>query len=154
MNTKETQIPFAQMMPLIAESFRQGMTVTIPVTGNSMWPLFAHKRDCAVLSEHDGKPLRRGDVPLYQRPDGQYVLHRIIKVTSDGYWFTGDAQRELEYLPQSCVLAVMTAFVRKDKTVDCSNKWYRVYSFCWMMVRPLRPFLIRCAKFLYRLKNR
>ncbi len=154
MNTKETQLPFEQMMPLITESFRQGMTATIPVTGNSMWPLFSHKRDCAVLSQCEGKPLRRGDVPLYQRPDGQYVLHRVIKVTSDGYWFAGDAQRKLEYLPKSCVVAVMTAFVRKGKTVECNDKRYRLYSWCWMAVRPLRPFLIRLAKFLYRLKKR
>lgn len=154
MNTKENRVPFAQIMPMIAESFRQGLTVTITVTGNSMWPLFSHKRDCAVLSECDGQQLRRGDVPLYQRPDGQYVLHRIVKVKSDVYVLTGDAQKELEYLPKSCVVAVMTAFVRKGKTIDCQNKWYRAYVSFWMMLRPFRPFLIRSAKFLYRLKNR
>lgn len=154
MNNKEIQTPFAQMMPLITESFRQGMTATVPVTGNSMWPLFSHKRDCAVLSACDGQRLRRGDVPLYQRPDGQYILHRIIKVKPDVYVLAGDAQRELEYLPKSCVVALMTAFIRKGKTVNCRNMRYRAYAWIWIAVRPLRPFLIRCAKFILKIKKR
>lgn len=153
MNKKETRIPFADIMPLITESFRQGLTATIPVTGNSMWPLFAHKRDCAVLSAVEGD-LRRGDVPLYQRPDGQYVLHRIIKVTKNEYVFTGDAQTELERLPKTCVAAVMTAFVRKGETVDCRNRWYRLYVWLWMLVRPLRPLLIWVAKRLIKIRKR
>ncbi|MBO5929506.1 MAG: S24/S26 family peptidase [Clostridia bacterium] len=153
MNKKETRMPFADIMPLITESFRQGLTATIPVAGNSMWPLFSHKRDCAVLSPVDGD-LRRGDVPLYRRPDGKYVLHRIIRVTKDEYVFTGDAQTQLERLPKTCVVAVMTAFVRKGKTVDCCNKWYRFYSHSWMLVRPLRPLLIWLAKSLIKIKKR
>ena len=63
----------AELLPMIEESFRQGMTVTLGVTGNSMLPLFRDKRDSAILSACDPQTLRRGDVPLYRRPDGRFI---------------------------------------------------------------------------------
>ena len=151
MKTVQSQVAMAELLPMIEESFRQGMTVTLGVTGNSMLPLFRHGRDSVILSACDPTALRRGDVPLYRRPDGRFILHRILWVKKDTYTLVGDAQQELERgLPKNCVLAVMTGFVRKGKTVSCRNVWYRLYSALWMMVRPIRPFLIRVGSRMWR----
>ncbi len=137
------EVAFDELMPLIEDSFRQGLTVTLPITGNSMRPLFSHKRDSVVLSACDPHSLKRGDVPLYQRDNGQYVLHRIVRVDEDSYTLTGDAQWELEVgLPKENVLAVMTAFIRKGKAIDCHTFGYRVYVTVWMRLRPLRPMIV------------
>lgn len=138
------EVAFAELMPFIEDSFRQGLTVTLPVTGNSMRPLFFHKRDSVVLSACDPYSLKRGDVPLYRRDNGLYVLHRIVRVDEDTYTLTGDAQWALEVgLPKKNVLAVMTGFIRKGRAVDCRCFGYRVYVAVWMCLRPLRPLIVR-----------
>ena len=144
MKTTQAQVAMAELLPMIEESFRQGMTVTLGVTGNSMLPLFRHGRDSVILSACDPQMLRRGDVPLYRRPDGRFILHRILKVKNDTFTLAGDAQTELEVgLPKDCVLAVMTGFVRKGKTVSCRHPLYRLYSTVWMLLRPARPTVFR-----------
>ncbi len=148
----QREVAFAELMPLIEDSFRQGLTVTLPVTGNSMRPLFFHKRDSVVLSACDPSSLKRGDVPLYRRDNGVYVLHRIVRVDEYTYTLTGDAQWELEVgLPKENVLAVMTGFIRKGKEVDCRRFGYRVYVAVWMWLRPLRPLIVRTWRCLRRL---
>lgn len=155
MKPVEAQVAMADLLPLMEESFRQGMTVTLGVTGNSMLPLFRDRRDSVILSPCDPFALRRGDVPLYRRPDGKFVLHRILHVKKDTFVLAGDAQRTLEVdLSKSCVLAVMTGFIRKGKTFDCRNGWYRLYSFFWMLMRPVRPYLFRVASRMRRRKKR
>ena len=34
----------------------------------------------------------KGDIALFKRQDGQYILHRIYKIKQDGYYFVGDNQ--------------------------------------------------------------
>ena len=149
MKRLEQEVDFAQLMPLIEDSFRQGLTVTLTVTGRSMRPLFFHKRDRVILSACDPYSLKRGDVPLYRRDNGQYVLHRIVSVYDDTYTLTGDAQWQLETdLPKDHVLAVMTGFIRKGKTVDCHHFGYRAYTALWMWLLPLRPFIARIFRAL------
>lgn len=151
MKTTRSQVAMTELLPMIEESFRQGMTVTLGVTGNSMFPLFRHNRDSAILSPCDPHTLRRGDVPLYRRLDGRFILHRVIKAERDTYTLAGDAQHELERdLPKECVLAVMTGFIRKGKTVSCRHPLYRVYSTVWMWLLPLRPFIFRVGSRLRR----
>lgn len=151
MKPVEMTVSLADLLPMMEESFRQGLTVTLGVTGNSMRPLFAHKRDCAILSPCDPRALRRGDVPLYRRPDGTFVLHRILHVQEDTYTLAGDAQRKKEVgLPKECVLAVMTGFIRAGKTGSCRSIPYRLYSTVWMWLRPLRPFIFRAVARLRR----
>ena len=147
----QAQVAMAELWPMMEDSFRQGLTVTLGVTGNSMLPLFRHGRDSVILSPCNPEALKRGAVPLYRRPDGQFILHRILRVKKDTYTLAGDAQTELETgLPKTCVLAVMTGFIRKGKTVSCRHPLYRLYSAVWMLVRPLRPLIFRAASRLRR----
>lgn len=136
--------PMAELWPMMEEAFRQGMSVTIGITGYSMRPLLWPKRDSAILSPCDPAGLHRGDVPLYRRADGSFILHRIVRVGKTTYTLAGDAQKELECdVPKDAVLAVMTGFVRKGKTVSCRNGWYRLFTALWLLVRPLRPWLLK-----------
>ena len=134
------EVSFAELMPIIEDAFSQGLSVTLPITGNSMRPLFRHKRDSVVLSACDPYSLKRGDVPLYQRENGQYVLHRIVRVKPDTYTLVGDAQTELEHsLQKDRVCALMTGFIRMGKKTDCRSIRYRLYVTVWMWLRPFRP---------------
>ena len=57
--------------------------------GDSMWPLIRQGRDLLVIEPARGR-LKRLDVPLYKRDNGQYVLHRILAVNPDSYVICGD----------------------------------------------------------------
>ena len=101
----------------VCQLLKEGETsVAVPVAGGSMIP-FLHHGDTVYL-DLPRFPLKQGDVLLYQRSNGQYILHRLIKVNADGsLWMCGDAQRELEYLPNTaCVRGLVTSACHKGKT--------------------------------------
>ena len=58
----------------------QGRLVYTSV-GDSMSPLI-RENDLLVI-EPVKEPLKVGDIPLYKRDSGQYVLHRIVKIKSN-----------------------------------------------------------------------
>ena len=65
---------------------------------------------------------------MYQRKDGTYVLHRIIKVKKDSYVLCGDNQGVLEYgVTDDMIIGVMTAFYREEKQVSIDNPQYIKY---------------------------
>ena len=57
--------------------------------GVSMMPLLREDRDVMIIERVTGR-LKKYDVPLYKRPNGQYVLHRILKVREKDYVICGD----------------------------------------------------------------
>ena len=60
----------------------QGFYMSTTV-GVSMFPLLRNRRD-TILIRPVTEPLKKYDVPLYKRGNN-YVLHRIVKITRDGY---------------------------------------------------------------------
>ena len=65
------------------------------ISGNSMAPFLIHQRDTVYLSRLQ-KPLKKGDVVLYLRDNGSYVLHRIVQINNDQYSMIGDGQFHIE----------------------------------------------------------
>jgi len=47
--------------------------------GDSMEPMLRDRKNVVEIVKPT-RPLKRYDLPLYRRPDGKYVLHRILKV--------------------------------------------------------------------------
>ena len=136
--------------PIIREVTESGGEIRIFPKGTSMLPLLRQGKDSVVLVKADGA-LSRGDVPLYKRDDGQYVLHRIVKVEKDGtYTMCGDNQTALERgIRQEQIIAALSAIYRKDKRVEKSALSYRLYVLLW------RSFFVRRVYFkLRKLKNR
>lgn len=130
---------------------RQGVSVQIPPSGWSMYPLIVPGRDQAVVEPADGARLRRGDVALYRRPGSILVIHRVWKRTDEGLWFVGDNQSAVEGpLPPQVVCGVMTAVVRKGRTIRVSSPLYRLLSGAWLVLRPLRRVIARAVHALKR----
>ena len=74
--------------------------------------------------------LKIGDVPLYIRENGEYVLHRIIKVRKDGYVLRGDNQTVSEYpICENQIAGVLTAYIKDGKRIECTDLKYRIYAF-------------------------
>ncbi len=64
----------------LKELTEQGLEVSVTIAGNSMWPFLADGRDRIFFSK-PARRLKKGDIVFYQRGSGQYVCHRIVKVT-------------------------------------------------------------------------
>ena len=89
-------IKLSSLLPFIEEAFERGTTFKIQITGTSMNPLLYEKRDF-VLIKKPSFPLGIGDIPLYRRKSGAFVLHRIVGKDEAGYIMCGDNQFILEH---------------------------------------------------------
>ena len=133
----------ASLSPLIEEILKDGGTATLTITGTSMWPMLCHRVSRVRLAPVG--ELKKGDLPLYRRDNGAYVLHRILSVEPDGtYTCCGDNQWHLERgLRHDQMIAVVTDFCRKGDAWVSGNDWkYRLYARLWMAVRPLRRYIL------------
>ena len=123
-----------QLVDVMQLQLRKGGVTTLTVTGNSMHPTFRHRRDSVLLVMEQPK---KNDVILYKRDNGDYVLHRIVKMGSV-YTCCGDNQWQPEPVRPSQVVAVMNRFVRKGKTYTADHLGYRAWVWFWVGVFPVR----------------
>lgn len=139
----DTSVRLEQILPLIQERLASGESVQFTPQGTSMRPTIYGGRDQVVLSPLPEK-LKKYDLPLYRREDGQFVLHRIVKV-GDTYTCVGDNQFILEEgVPQEWMIALATGFIRKGKYYSTNGVGYRVYCRIWHWSRPARHFCVGC----------
>ena len=143
----ESSVQLEQLMPLIRERLANGQQVQFTTRGISMYPLLRNGKDQVVLEPLPEK-LKKYDLPLYQRDNGQYVLHRIVKV---GETFTciGDHQFEYETgLRPDQMIAIATGFYRRGKYCSAHSFGYWLYVRFWHFTRSIRHFLCRFKWFL------
>ena len=83
--------------------------------GDSMFPII-RARDLLII-EAVREPLKVGDVPLYKRDSGQYVLHRIVEIKKGKYSMKGDNRTFIEKgITGKHIIGVLTGIVRNGKT--------------------------------------
>lgn len=155
MKTTKKLVSFKEMSPLITGLIEEGVDVTILVTGNSMRPMLTGNKDTVVLTKCDAESLKKGDIPLYKRDNGRYILHRIVKVHENTYDLAGDFQTEVERnVPKENVLCVVKAFTKNGKQHACDEKRYKLYTKIWCFVLPLRSFLMSVYRLRYIFKKK
>ena len=137
------------VMPAIKELLAKGQTVRLYPKGISMLPMLRQNIDSVMLSPVKGK-LKKYDLPLYQRRNGQYVLHRIVKV-GQTYTCIGDNQFDYETgVRHDQVIAVVTSFTRGARLHSVNELPYRLYCRFWHYSRPVRHFWRRGIGWLKR----
>ena len=129
-------------MGIIRESLEHGHNVTFSPRGTSMLPFLREGRDTVTLAPPP-KKLKKYDIPLYQRKNGQYVLHRVVRV-GDTYTCIGDNQFVYEKnVTHDQIIAVCTAVVRKGRQISVKDAKWRLFAIFWHYSRPVRRFYIR-----------
>ena len=143
MENKHKVLPAETMMEHVEALIAENCTVSLVVSGNSMSPFLAHGRDTVYLSPVTDE-LKRGDIILYRRENGAYLLHRICKVCESTYSLIGDAQSVIEdgIRPEQ-VIAVVTAVYRKGKLVSHDSFIWKFYEKLWIRMINVRPLLMR-----------
>ena len=137
------------LAPLMMERLAAGQSVRFSPKGLSMLPMLRQGKDNVVLSPVPAR-LKKYDLPLYQRDNGQYVLHRVIQVGTT-YTCMGDNQ----FIPEpglrhDQMIGVVTGFYREEKFHDVQEWGYRLYSRVWYHSRHLRRFWRRAKGWLRR----
>ena len=129
------------LMPLIKETIAAGRSIRFSVTGNSMFPLFANRRDSVTVSPAD--QVRKYDIVLHMRADGTYIMHRVIGVRGNMLTIAGDNEDKKEKnVPVDAVIAKVTSFTRKGRIYNMKEFGYRLYSRVWLMVFPVRLYIL------------
>lgn len=128
------------LMPLIREKLAAGESVRFSPRGISMLPMLRQGLDTVTISPPPEK-LQKYDLPLYQRDNGKYILHRVIAV-GDTYTCLGDNQFNKEYgVRHDQIIGLVTEFTRGGKPVSVNAWYYRLYCRFWSFSRfPRRCF--------------
>ena len=141
-------------MKTIEEEINENGKLVFTNVGTSMKPLIKQDKDILIIEKTNGK-LKKYDIPLYKRKDGQYVLHRILNVSNDEYVICGDNCYIKEYgITDSNIIGVLTAIVRKGKQVKTTDFKYKLYTHIWCDLFFIRAFMLRMFKFLKRMINK
>ena len=154
---KAEKIKNAEMniiVPMIESVIEDGRDAKIRVTGNSMYPTLVDRRDTVILSAID--KISVGDVLLYKRENGDYVMHRVIRKKDNTLSFAGDNELVLEHpvLTNQCI-AKMTGFVRNKKSYICkSSTKYKLCSFLWTRLFCIRPLLAKMLGLYIKIRRR
>lgn len=149
MENREVFTQLDHLMPLFRERLAAGQKVTFSPRGTSMLPMLRQGVDTVTLSALP-KKLKKYDLPLYQRKDGQYVLHRIVKA-GETYTSIGDNQFVYEPgLTHDQMIAIVSSFTRGNKRYNVTDWRYRLYCFLWHHSRKQRHFCRRVLGWLRR----
>ena len=129
-------------LPQVVALLEEGHTATLPLRGRSMRPFLEDGRDKALLQIVD--TYREGDAVLAEISRGHFVLHRIIKIEGTHVTLRGDGNLGDEHCRLEDIRAKAVGFYRKGRTkLDSTDgrKW-RVYSWWWTRLYPLRRYLL------------
>ena len=139
------------LMPLMREALENGKSISFSPMGISMLPMLRQGIDTVTLSPLPEK-LQKYDLPLYQRDNGKYVLHRVIRVDETTYTCMGDNQVDPEPgLRHEQMIAVVTSFTRNGRVIPVTSFEYKLYCRLWVGSRSIRRFVRRVKGRLRRI---
>lgn len=136
-----------EYLDMICQLLREGHTkVPVTVAGSSMSP-FLHHGDTVYLNRPENPP-KKGDIVLYTRPSGQYILHRVAEVNPDGsYIMLGDVQTEREWIESAASIhGVAVCALHKGELLTPQSRRWRFFATAWLRVVPLRPVIMKSWK--------
>ena len=122
----KNKIELSELWHVIDEVISNGGEFTISPNGISMLPLLRPGIDSVVLiSPND---IKKGDIVLYKRDNGKFVLHRVMAIKKDEYIMCGDNQKKFEYgITSTHLLAKVKDMYRGEEKIDTESKEYQKY---------------------------
>ena len=121
---------------------KEGLSVTLPVKGNSMLPFIIGGKESVILQKPDHPKV--GDVVLAWVENCRYVVHRIIKIDGHDVVLMGDGNIiGTEHCKIDDICAIATHVVSADgKRHDLYSKWRMRATRLWWYLRPIRRFIL------------
>lgn len=115
------------LAPVFEEMLQSGKAITFIPDGYSMRPMLQPRQSKVVIIKPD-RPVRKHDIALFRRSDGQLVLHRVVRRRGEWLTMCGDGQIEMEKgIHASQVLGVLKGYSRGGQYVEPSGIKYALY---------------------------
>ena len=150
METDRILLNTREYISILKELVDEGREAGVVVAGSSMSPFLADKRDY-IYFKAPYAPLKKGDMVFYVRKSGQYVMHRICKITDEGVFLTGDGQIEIEGpVDKSQIFAVVFKVKRKNKLIGPGDFIWEFFEHIWINIIPLRPYIMKVYRMIRR----
>ena len=121
---------------------REGVSVTLPVNGNSMLPFIIGGRESVILKR--AGLVDEGDVVLAWVEGCRYVVHRIIEINGNQVVLMGDgniAGVEHCRLDEVAALAI-NVVTPKGKHHPLYSPWRVIASRLWWRLLPIRRWIL------------
>ena len=129
----------ALMMEEVRTLISEGRTVSLTVKGNSMNPFLVSMRDQMTLGPWKDEDIKKGCVALVRDTRGNYVIHRIIRRDEGKVILLGDGNiGQTETALMNDIIAIMYSIDRKGRTWTSGNRLWKLYSWVWMALTPVR----------------
>lgn len=121
---------------------KEGVSVTLPVKGNSMLPFIIGGKESVILQKPENPKV--GDVVLAWVDGCRYVVHRIIRIEGDNVVLMGDGNIiGTEHCTLKDICAIATHVVSADgKQHYIYNRWRVRASKLWWYIRPVRRYIL------------
>lgn len=140
---KERVVDTREYVSVLREIAAEGKVVSMRIAGSSMSPFLCHNRDYIYFTKPD-RALRKGDMVFYQRDTGQYVMHRILKKDSRGFYIVGDAQTAIEGpVREDQIFARIIKVQRKGKFLQSGDFWWEFFEHVWIRMIPVRRVIVK-----------
>lgn len=132
----------------------ENIPVTLMLDGESMRPLIRKQKDnITVIPVY--RKLKKGDIVLFVRRDGAYVVHRVNKIKDETVITIGDNCVVFDAeIPVSDVWGIVVKEERNGKTISLDSALSRAFGIARMLTRPLRSFWIKAKRYGVRLIRR
>lgn len=142
-----------ELLPVLKETVNAGGSFPFKPSGNSMKPFIRPGADSVRVVKAD--TVKKYDIVLYRRDSGQFVLHRVMDISPEGFVMCGDNQWKPEPgITGDMILAKVSEICRKGRTVRCSSGMYmacvRVWCGLFILRKPYIKLKSRISKIIKR----
>lgn len=137
----------------IEEELERSGKILQTTIGDSMEPMLQNRQNIVVIEKADGL-LKKYDLPLYRRPNGKYVLHRILKVRKNDYIICGDNRIRRETVPHEWIIGVVSGYYKGKKFISIKDRKYLLYVHIWCDFYYVRAALLWLKSTLARIKRK
>lgn len=140
---KKEKMTLSELYPAMKAMLDSGGEFLFYPDGISMLPTIRAGCDGVFLSRADS--ICRGDILLFKRHDGSFVLHRVVKIEDNGALvMRGDNQYidETGILPNA-VVGKVNAILKDERKVSTSSLSFRLRSAFRIFFFPIKKFFHR-----------
>ena len=120
----------------------EGVSVTLPVNGNSMLPFIIGGKESVILQQPELPKV--GGVVLAWADGYRYVVHRIVRIDGTYVTLMGDGNLVgTEHCLLNDIKARVTHVVdEKERTHYLYKGWRKLAAKVWYWLRPVRRYLL------------
>ena len=116
--------------------------VEIKLAGSSMQPLIRMNLDLVTILPLSGN-LSAGDIVLFRRADGAFVVHRVYQLKGDTVITLGDnCENPDPPMQREQILGKVVKIQRGNRTIIPGSKRERRYGRIWMRLLPVRKIVL------------